>query len=100
MICEIDYNIIERKYSIALVNDAGTECYVIQPVAIALEEGKEITVTKIPKYLAIPMFNALAKALQQDGYLPQSAVDAELKATKHHLEDMQKLTFQYLMDPN
>ena len=40
------------------------------------------------------ILKALAEALQQGGYIPKSAVDSELKASKYHLEDMRKLVFK------
>lgn len=42
------------------------------------------------------IMKAFAEALQMGGYIPKSADDAELKATKKHLEDMQKISFSYL----
>ena len=37
---------------------------------------------------------AIGVMLQEIGYIPQSSVDTELKATKYHLEDMRKLALK------
>ncbi len=37
------------------------------------------------------LMSAMAEALQAGGYIPKSAVDAELAATKRHLEDMRMI---------
>jgi hypothetical protein len=63
----------------------------------------EFTVHKVKPGIEMPstdcdldhgpgLMRALAEALTQAKYLPQSATDSELKATKYHLEDMRKLT--------
>lgn len=94
MICEVDYDILTRKYDLAILNDEQTKCYVLQPMAIALEEGKEVTVTKMQRGFAEAFFSAMGVMLQKRGEIPQSAVDAELKATKEHLADFQRLVYE------
>ncbi len=37
------------------------------------------------------LIRGIAEALTEGGFMPKSATDAELKATKYHLEDMRKL---------
>lgn len=91
MICEIDYDIMERKHILVLMNDDASQAYTIEFKAHRMEEGTIIPVTKLEKNVGESFFEAMAKALQQRGQIPQSAVDAELKATKYHLEDMRLL---------
>lgn len=40
------------------------------------------------------ILKSLAEALYQIGILPGTATEAELKATKYHLEDMRKMVFK------
>lgn len=40
------------------------------------------------------IMKALAEALQMGGYIPKAATDAELSATKYHLEDLRKLAIK------
>lgn len=53
--------------------------------------GAPIEGTKFPVPQGAEILTAIAQALQQGGYIPKSAVDAELVATKYHLEDMRHL---------
>lgn len=42
------------------------------------------------------ILKAMAEVLQKMGYIPDGATQAELKATKHHLDDMRKIAFDKL----
>lgn len=57
--------------------------------------GLAIETTKVPfDSESEDMMKALAEALQIMGYIPETAVATELKATKYHLEDMRKLALE------
>ena len=65
--------------------------YTFEFTAHQVNEGQTIPATEIILKDPDGILNAMAEAFQQAGILPQSAVDAELKATKYHLEDMRKI---------
>lgn len=83
----------KRCESFYLVDDDKNISYTFEMSAHHLEAGSITPSTDIPSD-NLGILSALAEALQAGGYIPKSAIDAELKATKYHLEDMRKLTLK------
>lgn len=87
---EYDYQILDRAHYFLVTNDSGDTTYKFTCEAIKQEESEPFHAT-IVKRVDIAPWIGLAEAFQKAGLIPESAVDAELKATKRHLEDMRKL---------
>jgi len=88
---EIDHDIFLRQLNMVIISDDDEKAYTFELVEHKLEEFKPAPKIKIEKKLGRAFLNAMAAMLQRNGYLPQAATDAELKATKFHLEDMRNL---------
>jgi hypothetical protein len=104
MRCEIDYNILRRKYLLYLFEDSQpdkpTKCITIHLKEEFVAEGFPPAESAAwPKEEGQAILKALADALFRAGFLPESATTAELKATKYHLEDMRKLGMRGLYEP-
>lgn len=85
----------ERRFdkncqSIYLFDDNTKTAVTFEFRAHKISDSERIPSTDI-SYDHDGILSAIAQALQQGGILPNSATDAELKATKYHLEDMRKL---------
>ncbi len=87
---EYDYQIMDRAHYFLVTNDSGDTTYRFSCEAIKQNEGEPYNAT-IVKRIDIAPWIGLAQAFQEAGLIPKSAVDAELKATKYHLEDMRKM---------
>ena len=79
--------------SIYLLDDNRKKCITISFTEHDFEEGYLTKSTDIHN-ADTEILKALAQALISGGYLEESSVTAELKATKAHLEDMRKLTLK------
>lgn len=91
----------ERRYdknceSIYLLDRDKRICYTLEFKAHVVAEGEINKSTDININNDLGLLEALAQALQMGGYIPKSAVEAELGATKFHLEDMRKIVFKVL----
>jgi hypothetical protein len=90
----------EKRYdkfceSIYLIDDERDTAFTIQITAHKVERGQLCPSSDFGgRDVPLDLLRALAEALQMGGYIPKSAVDAELKATKYHLEDMRKLVLK------
>lgn len=82
-----------RGMAIYLIDDARNKCFTFEFTEHDWEEGMAAQESLIKGPLGDDLLRALGEALVMGGFLPQSAVDTELKATKYHLEDMRKLVF-------
>ena len=71
----------------------GTQCDYSMDIKISKSAKREVFEC-IAGDLPDGAYWAMAEALQMGGYIPKAAVDAEIKATKYHLEDMRKLVFK------
>ena len=80
--------------SIYLIDNEKDICYTFELTAHVMKNGELNKSTDIDRNDGLGILKALAEALQEGGYIPRSATDAELKATKCHLEDMRKLTLE------
>jgi hypothetical protein len=83
----------KRCESFYLIDDDKNISYTFEITAHKSEPGTESPSTDI-RSDNLGIINAMAESLQMGGYIPKSAVDAELSATKYHLEDMRKLTLK------
>ena len=80
--------------SIYLIDRGGKKAYTLQIIEHTnMEEGYSVPSTDID-FGKEEIIVALAEALQKGGYIPQTAVDTELKATRYHLEDMRNIVFK------
>ncbi len=75
--------------SIYLFDKDRRMAYTLTITQHKMEPGCEIPATDLSDEDGL--MTAMAEALQAGGYIPNSAVDAELAATKRHLEDMRTL---------
>lgn len=89
----------ERRYdkmceSIYLIDREKKLFYTMEFKVHKFTEGTLGDATEVDMDDSTGLLKALAEALQQGGYIPKSAVDSELKATKYHLEDMRQLALK------
>ena len=80
--------------SIYLVDRENNMAYTFSTTVHKMSQGELIPCTDIAFENSGGLLRALAEALQMGGYIPNSANDAELKATKYHLEDMRSLVLE------
>ena len=91
----------ERRYdknceSIYLIDREKNVCYTFELTCHKTKEAQLYEYTRFDSDDGLGILKALSEALQMGGYIPKAANDAELKATKYHLEDMRKLTLETL----
>lgn len=77
--------------SIYLTDEEKRIAYTFEMKAHALKPNEYTPSTDIDLDDGLGILRALAQALQMGGFIPKSAVDAELKAVKNHLDDMRLL---------
>lgn len=83
-------------HEICLFDEDNKQYITLTFNAHKFEEGQEAktTLVSLDGY-ADRVLVGLAEALMLGGFLPQSSTDAELRATKYHLEDMRKLALSW-----
>lgn len=94
---DIEKNIFSRSHDLVLYDEEKEVAYTFEIKEHKLDENDSCPVTKF-KYGGSnhdKILHGFAEALQKIGLIPKSATDAELKATKYHLEDMRKQVFKY-----
>ena len=84
------YDVSSDTDAIYIVDRESEKAYTFKIESMQLSKGFAAPSSRINNEDR-HVLRALAEALQQAGILPMSASDAELKATKAHLEDMRKL---------
>ncbi len=99
MIGEYDYDFLNRRHRILIVEEPGEKnrtAITIEFKQHLVDESQPLPVTELRKGEgAEKVLRALVNALQQMGLYPDQPLAGEMKATKFHLEDMRKL---YLRD--
>ncbi len=86
---------MSRCYRIALFNEETSEAITFEIKTSKVEESQQLPTTNIP-YRNNGLLLALANALKEVGVMPGGDQEQELKATKHHLEDMRKIAMHEL----
>lgn len=91
-------NLLRGGYDIYLGSEGNSsanttnKCVTISFNIHHVEAGKALPITTIP-FDQADCLKALGQALIDLGLMKDNATDAELKATKFHLEDFRKLVF-------
>lgn len=85
--------------SIYLLDRDNNIAYSFEIIAHEIKGDEQMPSTDINLDDPLGVLRGLAEALQMGGYIPKAATDAELKATKYHLEDFRKLAFDDLREP-
>lgn len=78
--------------TIYLIDKEKDLFYTLEITAHKRDHGQHNGGTDFDPDDGLGILKAFAEALQMGGYIPKAANDAELKATKYHLEDMRKIT--------